>query len=93
MLGAMSTKAVAKKREVPSFDEAIQRLSQIVDTLEKGDVPLEDALTLFEEGIVLSRTSQEKLDAAQKRIDELLGVDEGGEPRLAGFELRGDSSE
>lgn len=89
----MSTKAVAKKRDVPSFDEAIQRLSQIVDALERGDVPLEEALTLFEEGIVLSRASQEKLDAAQKRIDELLGVDEGGAPRTTEFELRGETGD
>ncbi len=74
----------------PSFEEAVKRLAEIVQKLEKGDLPLEESLLLFEEGVGLSRSSQEKLDAAQKRVEELLGVDRDGKVRTAPFEMRGD---
>lgn len=73
-----------------SFEDAVKRLSEIVQKLERGDLPLEESLLLFEEGIRLSRTSQDKLDSAQKRVEELLGVDRDGKPRTAPFEQRGD---
>lgn len=75
----------------PSFEDAIARLSEIVKTLERGDLPLEESLRLFEEGVRLSRVSQEKLDTAQKRVEELLGFDRDGRPRTRSFETRGDS--
>jgi exodeoxyribonuclease VII small subunit len=68
-----------------TFEEAIKRLSEIVQTLERGDLPLEESLRLFEEGVKLSRLSQERLDAAQKKVEQLLGVDEQGRPRTAPF--------
>jgi exodeoxyribonuclease VII small subunit len=74
----------------PSFEEAIKRLSEIVQTLERGDLPLEESLRLFEEGVRLSRASQEKLDSAQKRVEELLGFDRDGRPRTTPFETRGE---
>lgn len=73
-----------------TFEEAIKRLSEIVQRLERGDLPLEESLMLFEEGVSLSRTSQEKLDAAQRRVEELLGFDREGKARTAPFETRGD---
>jgi exodeoxyribonuclease VII small subunit len=73
-----------------SFEDAVKRLSEIVQKLERGDLPLEESLRLFEEGVALSRASQEKLDAAQKRVEELLGFDRDGRPRTAPFETRGD---
>lgn len=73
-----------------SFEEAVKRLSEIVQKLERGDLPLEESLLLFEEGVRLSRTSQDKLDSAQKRVEELLGIDRDGKVRTAPFELRGD---
>ena len=69
-----------------TFEEAIKRLSEIVQTLERGDLPLEESLRLFEEGVKLSRVSQQRLDAAQKKVEQLLGVDEQGRPRTAAFE-------
>jgi exodeoxyribonuclease VII small subunit len=74
----------------PSFEDAIKRLSEIVQKLERGDLPLEESLRLFEEGVRLSRASQEKLDAAQKRVEELLGFDRDGKARTAPFETRGE---
>jgi exodeoxyribonuclease VII small subunit len=77
----------------PSFEDGIKRLSSIVQTLERGDLPLEESLRLFEEGVNLSRTSQERLDAAQKRVEELLGFERDGKPRTKEFETRGDRDE
>lgn len=73
-----------------SFEEAIKRLSEIVQKLERGDLPLEESLLLFEEGIGLTRASQDKLDSAQKRVEELLGFDRDGKARTTPFEMRGD---
>ncbi len=78
---------------VPSFEDGIKRLSEIVQTLERGDLPLEESLRLFEEGVSLSRASQEKLDSAQKRVEELLGFERDGKPRTAPFETRGERDE
>jgi exodeoxyribonuclease VII small subunit len=71
--------------ETPSFEAAIKRLTEIVHTLERGDLPLEESLRLFEEGVKLSRVSQERLDRAEKRVEQLLAVDEGGRARTAAF--------
>jgi exodeoxyribonuclease VII small subunit len=65
---------------------AIKRLGEIVQALERGDLPLEESLRLFEEGVALSRTSQQKLDAAEKRVEQLLAVDADGNARTAPFE-------
>jgi exodeoxyribonuclease VII small subunit len=70
----------------PSFEVAIKRLGEIVQALERGDLPLEESLRLFEEGVALSRTSQQKLDAAEKRVEQLLAVDAEGNARTAPFE-------
>jgi exodeoxyribonuclease VII small subunit len=71
-----------------SFEDAIKRLSAIVQTLEQGDLPLEESLRLFEEGVRLSRASQAKLDSAQKRVEELLGFDREGKPRSTPFQTK-----
>jgi exodeoxyribonuclease VII small subunit len=76
-----------------SFENSIKRLNEIVQTLERGDLPLEESLRLFEEGVRLSRASQERLDAAQKRVEELLGFDRDGRPRTTPFEMRGERDE
>jgi exodeoxyribonuclease VII small subunit len=64
----------------PSFEHTLQRLAQIVDQLEGGELPLEKSVELFEEGIRLSRASQAILDDAERRVEELLGFDEKGQP-------------
>jgi exodeoxyribonuclease VII small subunit len=73
-----------------SFEDAIKRLSDIVSSLERGDLPLEDSLRLFEEGVRLSRVSQERLDAAQKKVESLLGIDDQGRARTRAFETTAD---
>ena len=63
-----------------TFEESVQRLEGIVERLESGSLPLEDSLALFEEGVTLARASQEQLDRAERRVEELLGIDEDGNP-------------
>jgi exodeoxyribonuclease VII small subunit len=76
-----------------SFEDAMKRLTEIVQTLERGDLPLEESLRLFEEGVKLSRLSQERLDAAQKKVEQLLAVDEQGRPRTQPFETTPDDDD
>ena len=60
-----------------SFEEALSALENRVRKLEAGELPLEEALGLFEEGIELTRECHEKLDAADQKIIELSrGMDE-----------------
>ncbi len=77
--------APADGAPAPAFEAAIKRLSEIVQSLERGDLPLEESLRLFEEGVQLSRVSQQRLDAAEKRVEQLLAVDEQGRPRTEPF--------
>jgi len=72
--------------EGASFEESTRRLSQIVAELEGGDLPLERSLLLFEEGVRLARLSQARLDEAERRVEELLGIDGQGKPVLRDFE-------
>lgn len=71
--------AAASVKEA-SFEEGLDRLNTIVDELEGGELSLEDSLRLFEEGVALAKKAQAKLDAAEKRVEELLGFDEDGNP-------------
>ncbi len=72
------------------FEGSMKRLTEIVQTLEKGELPLEETIGLFEEGVRLAASAQSRLDAAQKRVEELLGVDDAGRPRVAPFALQGE---
>ena len=55
----------------PTFEEAAKELEQIVDRLEHGQAPLDEALTLWERGEKLYAICRERLDAAQGKIEEL----------------------
>jgi exodeoxyribonuclease VII small subunit len=74
------------------FEEALAGLERIVRDLEGGDLPLDDALRLFEEGVRLSRFCGAKLDEAEKRIEILMKSGEGewrAEPFRTGEEDEG----
>ena len=60
-----------------SFETALAALEQIVRELERGELPLERSLELFEQGVRLSRECQERLQAAERRIEVLLRDGEG----------------
>ena len=82
----MATDLSQRRASSPSsFEASIARLTEIVEQLEHGDIPLEASLRLFEEGVKLSRISQERLDQAQKRVEELLRVDDDGRVTTAPF--------
>jgi len=63
-----------------TFEASLERLHAIVERLEGGDLDLEESLRLFEEGVRLSRTSQARLNAAEKRVEELLAIDDNDNP-------------
>ena len=56
----------------PDFEASLGRLEQIVENLEAGELALDAALELFEEGVRLSRLCHGKLEAAEKRVELLL---------------------
>jgi exodeoxyribonuclease VII small subunit len=57
--------------EASSFENALKRLEEIVLFLEKGNIPLEEAVTAYEEGIKLRQFCADKLNAAQLRIEKV----------------------
>ena len=72
-----------------SFEQAMARLEEIVSQLERGDAPLESALTLFEEGTALMKKCSAMLDKAEQKVAKLLpGPD--GEPVEQAFEEEGE---
>jgi len=56
------------EKNSPTLETAMQRVSEIVASMESGDMPLEKLIESYEEGIGLVKSCQEKLDAAEKRI-------------------------
>lgn len=68
-----------------SFEASLDALEKIVKELERGDLPLEKSLELFEQGIALSRQCQERLSQAERRIEVLLR-DNQGRPVVSAFE-------
>jgi exodeoxyribonuclease VII small subunit len=58
--------------ELVKFEECLERLEKIVQELEKGEVPLEKSLTLFEEGMQLSATCRKQLEDAEGKVEILL---------------------
>lgn len=74
----------------PSFEQSMDRLEKIIASLEKGDVPLEGAMTLFEEGAGLLRDCTALLDQAEQTIIAL-EQGAGGEMVETPFEQAGES--
>jgi len=67
----------AKKTAEPSFEEMLHRLESIVEQLDRGDVALDDALRMYEEGITIARTCGEKLAKAELTLKKLAKDVEG----------------
>ena len=59
------------------FEDCLARLEQIVGALEAGNLPLEDSLKVFEEGVALARRCARYLDEAERRIELLVKDDSG----------------
>ncbi|MEJ5348678.1 MAG: exodeoxyribonuclease VII small subunit [Desulfosoma sp.] len=71
------TQSKAKRKKTESFEEAMKRLEEIVEKLEKGDLPLEVAMEAFSEGVGLVRLCHEKLEEAEKKVQMLVQGEDG----------------
>ena len=60
-----------------TFEESLKQLETIVDQLERGDLPLEESLQLFEKGVGLSAICKQELDAAEGKVQTLIKQRDG----------------
>jgi exodeoxyribonuclease VII small subunit len=58
-----------------SFEEAMSKLEQIVDKLEEGDVPLEEAISFYKEGMELSMLCHDKLKSVEEQLTQIITED------------------
>lgn len=78
--------ATRKKDEEPkSFEDALQRLDAIVAKLEEDQLPLDEMLARYEEGVALARYCGEKLEAAEQKV-RLITKQAGGTVKLEEFD-------
>lgn len=75
-MGKETTPAAVPEEENVSFEAAMEQLESIVSRLESGDVPLEQAIELFQQGMKLSHLCSGKLDQVERKIEML--VEENG---------------
>lgn len=68
------------------FESALKRLEEIVGLLEKGELPLEESLKAFEEGVELVRFCTAKLNDAEKRVNLLVKTEDGFKLQPADFQ-------
>lgn len=64
-------------RQNKTFEESMARLEQIVRAMERGDVPLEESLKLFQEGTELVRSCEKLLDNAQMQVNKIMTASDG----------------
>lgn len=70
-----------RKTKTPTFEEGLERLENIASQMERGELPLDELMKLYEEGMKLSGELNQKLEAAGNRMMEVrLGRD--GEPKV-----------
>ncbi|MCW8905797.1 MAG: exodeoxyribonuclease VII small subunit [Sedimenticola sp.] len=69
-----------KETPEPSFEQALSELETLVDTLEQGDLSLEESLKSFERGVALTRTCQQALKEAEQKIQILTEQQVDAEP-------------
>ena len=74
-----------KKTTENTFESAVERLEQIVEAMEGGELPLEEMLERYEEGTRLVKLCSEKLAAAEKRI-ETVTRNAAGKPQIAEYD-------
>ena len=60
------------------FEKKLNRLEEIVQKMEKGELSLDDSMKLFEEGVKLTRECQSQLTKAEAQVKKLVGFDENG---------------
>ncbi|MCE7794333.1 exodeoxyribonuclease VII small subunit [Salipaludibacillus sp. CUR1] len=63
------------EKETLTFEESMKSLEELVEKLEKGDVPLEEAISMFQEGMKLSKECHDRLQKVEKQMTEVLSED------------------
>jgi len=82
--------------KLPDFEHSLAELEALVQKLEQGDVPLEEALKTFERGVALTRQCQTALRTAQQKVEVLLGSsgkNDLGEETVAPFDDEDDADD
>lgn len=69
-----------KEAHTPDFEQALAELEAVVERLEHGELPLEQALTQFERGMALARSCQDALKQAEQKVEILLARSMQAEP-------------
>jgi len=62
----------------PSFEEAVERVEDLIESIESGEIGLDESLKAFEEGMGLIKRCRARLDAAEQRVRELIDEDDSG---------------
>ena len=75
---------MARTPNKPNFEQSLAELEALVARMESGELPLDQALATFEQGVKLTRACQAALQAAQQKVQIL--TQQGGEARLEDFE-------
>lgn len=68
---------VVNMKDKVSFEQAMEQLDDIVESLENGDLSLEDSIGMFQKGIELSNLCSKKLDEAERKITMLIQTQNG----------------
>lgn len=87
--GTSSPAAAAPDITQLSFEQALAALESIVQQLERGDVPLDQSIGLYERGEALRAACQQRLDAAQARIERIVTAADGRATGTRSFDTEG----
>ncbi len=74
---------MARTKKLDGFEQSLAELEKIVDAMEQGDIPLEQALESFEKGIKLARSCQKTLSEAEQKVRIL--IEQNGKQTLEDF--------
>ena len=75
---------VKKTAKTPDFEQSLKALEKLVETMEQGELSLEESLRQFERGVQLSRACQQALKAAEQKVEML--VQKNGQELIAPFD-------
>ena len=70
-------KAITDDIKKLSFEEALSELEEIVENLERGDIELEDSISIYERGVILKAHCEDKLKTAKMKIDKIISHPDG----------------
>ncbi|MDI1314154.1 exodeoxyribonuclease VII small subunit [Prosthecobacter sp.] len=81
------------KSDEPSFEDAMQRLDEIVGGMEDGQLSLEEMISSYEDGVRLLKLCRQRIDGARRRVDLISADLEGGKASLTSFDDASDNDE